>query len=260
MNNAVFGKTMENVRNRMSLHMTVNNDNAIKWFSKINLKDCKEIEGLYLIEMYKQEIVYDKPIYVGTSVLDLSKLCMMDFHYNTVHKEFDGKYNLVYSDTDSLVYRIEHPDIYEWISNNKYYFDLSDAKRPDLKDNANKKVLGKFKDELHSVPMKEWIGLNPKVYSMKYLSKDKFDNLVLNNCKKLKGISKAVTKNQISHQDYVDVKTTNKPISRTVTSIRSFNHQLYTYQQNKVALTTYYDKMLMTDNNTCVPFGYKTNN
>ena len=84
MNNAVFGKTMENVRNRMSLHMTVNNDNAIKWFSKINLKDCKEIEGLYLIEMYKQEIIYDKPIYVGTSVLDLSKLCMMDFHYNTI--------------------------------------------------------------------------------------------------------------------------------------------------------------------------------
>jgi hypothetical protein len=74
MNNAVFGKTMENVKNRMDLHMTTDNDNAIKWFSKVNMKDCKTIDGLYLIEMYKKEIVYDKPIYVGTSILDLSKL------------------------------------------------------------------------------------------------------------------------------------------------------------------------------------------
>ena len=54
MNNAVFGKTMENVKNRMDLHMTTNHDNAIKWFSKINLKDCKTIDGLYLIEMYEK--------------------------------------------------------------------------------------------------------------------------------------------------------------------------------------------------------------
>ena len=62
--------------------------------------------------MYKQEIIYDKPIYVGTSILDLSKLHMMNFHYNVINKEFEDKYNLVYSDTDSFVYNIEHPDIY----------------------------------------------------------------------------------------------------------------------------------------------------
>ena len=259
MNNAVFGKTMENVRNRMSLHMTTDNANAIKWFSKINLKDCKEIDGLYLIEMYKQEIVYDKPIYVGTSILDLSKLCMMEFHYNTIHKEFEGKYNLIYSDTDSMVYRIEHPDIYTWISQNKHHFDLSDALRPDLKDNTNKKVLGKFKDELHSVPMREFIALNPKVYSMNHLSRDKFNNMVMKNCKKCKGVSKSVVKNEITHQDYVTVKTTSKSIKRDVVGIRSFNHQLYTYKQSKTALTAYYDKMVMVNNNDCLPFGYKPN-
>ena len=62
-NNSVFGKTMENVKNRMSLHLTTDNDNAIKWFSKVNLKDCKYHHGLYMIEMFKQEIVDDKPIY-----------------------------------------------------------------------------------------------------------------------------------------------------------------------------------------------------
>jgi hypothetical protein len=67
---------------------------------------------------------------------------MMDFHYNTIHKNFENKYNLIYSDTDSLVYRIEHDDIYEWIKENKEHFDLSDSIRSDLKDNTNKKVSG----------------------------------------------------------------------------------------------------------------------
>ena len=73
MNNTVFGKTMENVKNRMQLHLTTNNDNAIKWFSKVNFKYCKYHRGLYMIEMFKQEIVYDKPIYVRICILGLSK-------------------------------------------------------------------------------------------------------------------------------------------------------------------------------------------
>jgi len=147
MNNSVFGKTMENVKNRMELKLTTDNERAIKWFSKIHFKDSKFCNGLHMIEMYKKEIVYDKPIYVGTSILDLSKLCMMDFHYNTIHKNFEGRYNLLYSDTDSVVYSFKHDDIYEWIKQNKQYFDMSDSKRPELKDNTNKKVLGKMKDE-----------------------------------------------------------------------------------------------------------------
>ena len=77
---------MEDVKNRMDLQMTTDNKQAIKWFSKITLKNCKNIDGLYLIEMYKKEMVYDKPIYVGTSILDLSKLCMMEFHYGVIEK------------------------------------------------------------------------------------------------------------------------------------------------------------------------------
>ena len=139
MNNAVFGKTMENVQNRIDLKLTTDNKYAIKYFSKLNFKDSKYIKGLHLIEMFRTEIVYNKPIYVGTSVLDLSKLCMMDFHYNTIHKNFEGKYNLLYSDTDSLVYSIKHDDIYEWVKADSKYFDLSDSTREYLKDNNNKK-------------------------------------------------------------------------------------------------------------------------
>ena len=205
--------------------------------------------------------MYDKNVYVGTSVLDLSRVCMMDFHYNTIHKEFENKHQLLYQDTDSLVYKIQNPELYDWIKNNKQYFDLSDSLRPDLKDNGNKKVLGKFKNEMNSFIIKEFTSLNPKVYSIihDHFDKDKQKVIVDYNTKKLKGVSKAVVKNQITHKDYVQVLKTNKPISRNVVGIRSFGHEIYTYTQNKVALTSYYDKMFMSDGNTCTPFGYYKN-
>ena len=69
-----------------------------------------------------------------------------------------GNYNLIYSDTDSLLYDIRHPDIYDWISHNRENFDLSDSKRQDLKDDANKEVVGKLsKDDISSSIMTEFL-------------------------------------------------------------------------------------------------------
>jgi hypothetical protein len=254
MNNSVFGKTMENIKNRVNIHATTSEQNAVKWFSKIHMKGAKYFSGLYLIEMYKEEVLYDKPLYVGASILDLSKLCMMEFHYDVIEKEFSNRYELIYSDTDSMVYNFKHPDIYDWIKNNKNHFDLSESERPDLKNNTNKKVLGKFKDENNSLLITEFLALNPKVYSFKY--QHELESTETKNKKTLKGVSKTVVKKEIDHKDYVNVLETDKKIDKTVTSIRSFNHQLFTYVQNKTALTSYYDKMMMLDNNTCVPFGY----
>ena len=120
--------------------------------------------------MCKAEVSLDKPIYVGTSILDISKLCVMDVRFYVIENKFAGIYNLLYSDTDSLVYHIETPDLYSWIRDNKTFFDLSDSELPDLKDDANKKVLGKFKDELNSLPMHELISLTSKVYGHSYLT------------------------------------------------------------------------------------------
>ena len=133
MNNSVFGKTMENVKNRMSLHLTIKDDNAVKWFSRPTFKTAKEIDGLYLIETYADEVVMDKPIYVGTSILDLSTVHMMDFHYNVIEKHFHTKYIFLYGDTDSLIYSIYHNDIYDWIKNDKGHFNLSGSLGPDLR-------------------------------------------------------------------------------------------------------------------------------
>ena len=125
MNNSVVGKTMENVRNRMNLHLTTDHANAVKWFNKVEFKHNTHASGLYMIETYKTKIVYDKPVYVGCTVLDLSKLHMMDLHYNLMEPTFGEKAKIVYSDTDSFVYEIEHPNVYDWIGQNKTWFDLS---------------------------------------------------------------------------------------------------------------------------------------
>jgi hypothetical protein len=141
--------------------------------------------------------------------------------------------------------------------NNKHHFDLSESKRPDLKDETNIKALGKFKDENNSLLITEFLALNPKVYSFKY--QHELENNEVKNKKTLKGVSKTVVKKEIDHKDYVHVLNTDEKIDKTVTSIRSFNHQLFTYVQNKTALTSFYDKMVMTDSNTCVPFGFIEN-
>lgn len=131
--------------------------------SKPSFKNCSEAFGLYMIETYKDEVKLDKPIYVGTTILDLSKLLMMKYHYDVIEKHFSGAYQLLYSDTDSMVYQIFTEDIYEWVKENRQHFDLSDSIRDDMKDNTNKKKLGMMKDELNTLPSKSFISLKSKM-------------------------------------------------------------------------------------------------
>jgi hypothetical protein len=91
MNNSVFGKTTEGVRNRENMHLTIDRDNAIKWFSQIEFKRTNFVDGLYLIRTHKTATLYDKPVYVGCAILDLSKERMLDFHYGTMEKHHKGK-------------------------------------------------------------------------------------------------------------------------------------------------------------------------
>ena len=101
-----------------------------------------------------------------------------------------------------------------------------------MKDNRNKKVLGKFKDEMGSLLIKEFTALNPKVYSIIHQQED--ENKVFHekySKKTCKGVSKVVVKKEINHNDYQEVLNTNQSKDRTVSSIRSCDHQLYTYEQ-----------------------------
>ena len=111
---------------------------AVKQFSMLNFKTAKSCEGAYMIENYKTKVVLSKTRYVGCAALDLSKLTTLQLHYHVIEKHLENKYTLPYSDTDSFVYNIKHPDMYEWIKENKEHFDLSYYKREGMRDNEHK--------------------------------------------------------------------------------------------------------------------------
>ncbi len=136
-------------------------------FSKIEFKHTNFVDGLYLIQTHKTAALYDKPVYVGCAILDVSKLRRLDFHYGTIEKHHKGKYDLLYSDTDSLVYHIKSKNLNKWFFENQDEFDLSEMARK-FKSEANTNVLGKLKSEVGSKIITEFVALSPKSYCYKY--------------------------------------------------------------------------------------------
>ena len=127
MNNAVFGKTMENIRNRVDIKLVNNKKQAEKLSAKPNFKHCNIFsEDLVAIHMKKTKLDFDKPVYLGMCILDLSKTLMYDFHYNYIKKKYGDKAKLLLTDTDSLMYEIQTEDFYNDISGDvKDRFDTS---------------------------------------------------------------------------------------------------------------------------------------
>ena len=125
MNNSVFGKTMENLRKRISIKLINNSKDYVKYVSEPNFISQKIFSKNFVaIHQIKPVLILNKPIYVGFSILDLSKLLMYRFHYEYIKNNFDAK--LLFTDTDSLVYEIKGEDLYEDFYEDKNLFDFSD--------------------------------------------------------------------------------------------------------------------------------------
>ena len=105
------------------------------------------------MEIYIRNLKLNKPVYIGFSVLDLSKLLMYEFHYEKMMKKYSN-INLCFTDTDSLLYEIETLDIYQDMYEAKDNYDVSEypTDHP-CYNSVNKKIIGKFKDELNSTPV-----------------------------------------------------------------------------------------------------------
>ena len=105
----------------------------------------------------------NKPIYVGFTVLDLSKWLMYYFPYNFIKKNFNAE--LLFTDTDSLTYEIKSENAYEEFFKWKDLFDFSNyLKDSKFFDDANKNVIGKMKDEFGGVIATEFVELKSKMY------------------------------------------------------------------------------------------------
>jgi hypothetical protein len=242
MNNSVYGKTMENVRNRINFRLISTEKQAL---AVKNLKRYTIFnEDLVGVHIQRQEIELNKPIYLGQNVLDDSKHLMYDFHYNFMLKKINREnIDLLFTDTDSLCYNIRKQDIYEIMKENKSLFDLSNYdKNHFLFDKENSKVMGKFKDESAGNIITEFIGLRAKLYSYQVENEEHSHN-------KCKGVKKCIAENNLDIDDYRETLHSRDNIKISQNNIRSYGHQLYTETTNKIALSARDDKVFICDDN-----------
>ena len=255
MNNAVFGKTMENVRKHRDIKLVKTDHRRNKLVSEPNYHTMKIIDdNLAIIEMRKVKVKMNKPIYIGLCILEISKIIMYEFWYDYVKNKYGNKARLCYTDTDSFVINIETNDFYKDISQDvNERFDTSNYTfdRP-LPKGKNKKVIGLMKDELGGGVITEFVALRPKTYS--YITND-FTEL-----KKAKGTKKCVVKKMLRFEDYKNCLFSNGKVLKSQQRFKSENHSVYTENINKIAVSCDDDKRIVTsDGITSYPYGYVLN-
>ena len=165
--NSVYGKTMGNLRKRINVRFVNNKNDFLKYTSRptyVTHKLCNK--NFAAIHEIKPVFILNKPIYVGFTILDLSKWLMYYFHYNFIKKNFSAEF--LFTDTDSLTYEIKSENVYKEFYKWKDLFDFSNySKDSTFYDESNKKVIGKMKEEYGGAIIDQFIGLKSKMYSIK---------------------------------------------------------------------------------------------
>ena len=253
MNNSVFGKAMENVRNHRDIKLVTSDKRRSILASEPNYHSSKRIsKDLMIMEMKKVEVKMNKPIYLGQAILDISKTLMYEFWYDYIKPKYKEKARLCYMDTDSFVIYIKTEDFYKDIANDvERWFDTSNYDEKDerpLPVGKNKKVIGLFKEELGGKIIIEFCALRAKAYA--YRLDDDTEK------KKAKGTKKCIVKREITFKNYMDSLFNDEVIIKSQQRFRSDHHRVYTEEVNKIALSSNDDKRLQTyDRITTHPYG-----
>ena len=250
MNNAVFGKTMENVRNHMDFELVDSSSRLEKCINNPTYKSRHIInENLIGVEKLKRCVNLNKPIYVGMAILDLSKLHMYKFYYDVLKSKYQERIKLAYTDTDSYIISIDTDDVYEDLKELNVHMDFSDypENHPNY-DKTNKKVIGKFKDEVSGHIITEFIGLMPKMYCFKTEENKTY--------KKAKGVPKKIVKREMNFDSYEKTLKENHIQYVQFNKIQSLNHQIFSLTCSKNGLSNFDNKRYWMNNNLSYPHGH----
>ena len=238
MNNAVFGKTMENLRNRVNVELVRGNEykNMRKLLSDPPFDRWRALgENIFGIQMHKDHILFNRPIYIGMCALDLSKILLYDYYYSYLKPKYRENCELLYTDTDSLLLLIKTDDIYKDMAENLDYYDTSGYPEDHpLFSLKNMKVPGKLKDECNGALISEVVCLRSKMYSI-LQDNDK-------NTKKAKGTVKCVVEKLITHQNYKDALFKKIAFKHGMDMLRSKDHQIFGIHLNKTSLSLFDSK------------------
>jgi hypothetical protein len=225
MNNAVYGKTMENILNRSTFNIYDVKSFDLKMSRQDFVNKVKKItpltENLLVCEENDMIPVYDKPIYIGFSILEISKRHMYFLLYDVIKIKWKSSI-LMYMDTDSLIVYITGKMNYEGVEK---FFDLN-----------SKGILGTLKDEYPKTPISKFICLKSKCYAL------------VTNTGKTHIKNKGITDNSnLSFEEFEnmldsEIKGNKTCIRSKQYNFRSFNHQIYTVSTNKITLSSMDDK------------------
>ena len=233
--NCIYEKSMENIRKRISVKLINNSKDYLRCVNKPNFISQKIFDkNVIAVHQVKSVLTLNIPIYVGFTILELSKLLMYKLHYDYVCNKYDAK--LLFTDTDSLVYEINSEDVYEQCFKDIGLFDFSGYPiNSKYYDSTNKKVLGNMKDEFNGVKIVQFVGLKSKMYSLISVDDRKVN--------KAKGINK-----KLRHEEYVDVLFNKKVVRHDMKRIQSKLHETGTYDVFKISLSCFDDKGYVRDN------------
>ena len=233
MNNPVFGKTMENIRKHRDIKLVATDKKRNKLLSEPNYHTMNYIsEDLSIIEMNKTRVKINKPIYLGLSILDISKTLMYEFWYDYMKRKYGNNVNFVMNIKTDDFYKDIADDVDKRFGTSNY-----EVNRP-LPTGKNKKVIGLMKDELGGKIITE-------------TDDGKED-------KKAKGTKKCVIKRMIKFNDYKNCLLKDEVILKSQQRFISKKHDVYTENINKIALSDNDDKRIVSsDKITSYPYGYK---
>lgn len=265
MNNAVFGKTIENIEKRREIRLVKSWENqaqkrgAAFFISSGRLKKVEKFsENFISCELHRVKLEFDKPTHVGFTVLEFAKHKMYEFHYEMMLREFEPKQvKLCYTDTDSFIYWLHIEDIYSEIRRliddpaNIHLFDTSDypSDNPYKIEQVNKKTLGAMKDECNGKLITQFIGLRSKCYSFTCYNEG--------NQNKAKGTKKYVVAKLKMSEYEASVADRNLKIIKNQSTMRSRMHKVYTENLNKVALNSNDEKRyILEDNYSTLALGH----
>ena len=199
--------------------------------------------------MKKSKVKMNKPIYLGLSILEISKTLTYEFLYHYMKPKYANNVKLCYMDTDSFIMNIKTNDFYEDIASEvENRFDTSnyEVKRP-LPTGKNKKVIGLMKDELGGKIITEFVTLRPKTYS--FLTDDGKEDKKANRTKK------RIIKTKFN--DYKKCLLNDEVILKSQQRFISKKHDVYTENINKIALSNNDDKRIVSSSKiSSYPYGY----
>ena len=283
MNNCVYGKFSENLRGRQTVHLLKDENLFRRRIAKSNFYSCIILSrDTALVRMERTRVLLDRPIYLTGIVLDYAKETMTDFWYRGITRAFQdpprSSVVLNMTDTDSFIFTVTCPPGSEYVAEPwqrfasiAKYLDMSSYDddhplfrfNPDIREHllslrsTNAGVLGLFKDELKNGILKSLYCIKPKAYSIEVFSHHTLaqDSTPTFEMTKLKGISRSVVQNEISHDTFRTLLEDTLPRRNVIRVIRSHNHDLYIEEISKVSLTLFEDKRFWLDRFHSIPHG-----